>query len=141
MKRITCSKCRQVKVYSKFFNDEICKECLYICHRCDSNIGYDKICPCNSVANKLLVKKKKFLQLFHQFDSKFQMFGLKLCNTFIRGGYSFCVDRTPIFTKAECRLILKWMSRSKSPIEDINFDTPQGDKALRYGNNLITLLS
>lgn len=125
MKRITCSKCKQVKVSTKFFNHQICKECLYICHRCNSNMGSDKICSCNSARNIVLVKKKKFLDLLSAFEHKFQMIGEKLYDTFRRAGGSFLVERIPIFTKVECQSILKWMSRSKSPIEYINFDHPK----------------
>ena len=136
-KRITCSKCKFVKVATKFFGKSLtCKECLYICHKCNGNMGCNKICECRKI--KIDHKKNRYLQLLSNYDLKYQMFGKKIYSTLVTNNRKFVADRNPLFSSDQCKLIVKWMSRSKYKFEPIDFDHPEEAKsaAKRYDKNI-----
>jgi hypothetical protein len=65
-----------------------------------------------------------FQQSLSSYDTKVQVFGEKLYDTFVRAGRDFVVETNAMFSREECQKILKWMSRSKFKFEPINFDSP-----------------
>lgn len=99
-------------------------------------MGCNKICECRKV--KIDHKKNRYLQLLSNYDLKYQMFGKKIYSTLVTNNRKFVADRNPLFSSDQCKLIVKWMSRSKYKFEPIDFDHPEEAKsaAKRYDKNI-----
>jgi hypothetical protein len=97
-------------------------------------MGFNKICECRKIKCRKIKfvrtdhRKNRYLQLLSNYDLKYQMFGKKIYSTFLTNGMEFVADRNPLFSSDQCKLIVKWMSRSKYNFEPIDFDHPEEAK-------------
>ncbi len=138
-KRKTCRSCGKVKVESKFFDDKICKECLFICFRCGSNLNSLKCCKlCSKSNTSLIAFENTHLQ---DVGDILKTLGKDLFNAFRRRHENFYRITYSIFSSHECAEILEWISKSKRKIQPINFGIQNTeDLNKRYINLLIHIL-
>lgn len=117
----TCRSCGKVKVKTKFFDDKakICKECLFICFRCGSNLTSSKSCSrCTASNNSLIVFEITHLV---DFGDILKCVGKDIFKAFCRRHEKFYRIKYSIFSNQECSEILEWMNKSKRVYQPINF--------------------
>ena len=96
----TCRNCHKKKVITKFFDDNSCKECVYICYRCGSNLNRFKICDQLCVSSVLPLIK--FENCLKNYGDTLRAVGIDLFKAFrCRGGRFFRSNRA-VFSRIEC---------------------------------------
>ena len=122
--RRTCISCGKRKVVTKFYNNNTCSECLYICFRCKGSLNCDKICDCKPIAKVYQANRRdEFLSSLKLYEPKFVSFGGEIYDVFIRRGCSFYINDAILF-QSECIQVMEWMETCNLPFENITLRTP-----------------